>query len=121
MVFHGEVNFGGLPFVAEFVEQGGDQAQEGGFVGEEAGDAGTAFEFLVDPFQSVAGPQPGLVGERQGEDGEALRQIGFQPSGEFGSDLGIEADDFLEALFGGRPIGAVKDATDGFGDGGPLV
>jgi hypothetical protein len=26
MVFHVEVNFGGLPFIAEFVEQGGDRA-----------------------------------------------------------------------------------------------
>src|ERR1035441_9905270 len=47
MVFHVEVNFGGLPFIAEFVEQGGDQAQEGGFIGEEAGDAGAAFEFWL--------------------------------------------------------------------------
>jgi len=80
MVFHVEVNFGGLPFIAEFVEHGGDQAQEGGFIGEEAGDAGAAFEFLVDPLQGVAGAQSGLVGERQGEDGEALGQIDFQTS-----------------------------------------
>ena len=59
MDFHVEVNFVGLPFIAGFVEQGGDQAQEGGFIGEEAGDAGAAFEFLVDPFQGVAGAQPG--------------------------------------------------------------
>jgi hypothetical protein len=63
MVFHGEVNSGGdLPFVVDFAEQGGDQAQEGSFIGEEAGDAGAAFEFLVDPFQRVAGAQSGLVG-----------------------------------------------------------
>ena len=121
MVFHVEVNFGGLPFIAEFVEQGGDQAQEGGFIGEEAGDAGAAFEFLVDPFQSVAGAQSGLVGERQGEDGKALGQVGFHPGGEFGSAGGIESDDFLEAAFSARTIRAVEDTADGFGDGGPLV
>ena len=99
MVFHVEVNFGGLPFVAEFVEQGGDQAQEGGFIGKETGDAGAAFEFLVDPFQGVAGAQPELVGQWQGEDAEALGQVGFQPGGECGSAGGIEGDDFLETAF----------------------
>ena len=121
MVFHGEVNFGGLPFIAELVEHGGDQAQEGGFVGEEAGDAGPALEFLVDPFQGVAGAQSELVGEWQSEDGEALGQVGFHPGGEFRSAGGIEGDDFLEAAFRGRPIRAVEHAADGFGDGGPLV
>jgi hypothetical protein len=62
MVFHVEVNFGGLPFVVDFAEQGGDQTQERGFIGEEAGDAGAAFEFLVDPFQGVAGAQAELLG-----------------------------------------------------------
>ena len=121
MVFHGEVNFGGLPFIAQFVEQGGDQAQEGGFIWEEAGDAGAAFEFLVDPFQGVAGAHSGLVGEWQSEDGEALGQVSFHPGGEFGSTGGIESDDFFEAAFGGRPIRAVEHTADGFGDGGPLV
>jgi hypothetical protein len=94
---HVEVNFGGLPFIADFVEQGGDQTQEGGFIGEEAGDAGAAFEFLVDAFQGVAGAQSGLVGDGQGEGGEALRQIGFQPDGEFGSAGSIEGYDFLKS------------------------
>ena len=121
MVFHGEVNFGGLPFVAQFVEHGGDQAQEGGFIGEEAGDAGAAFEFLVDPLQGVAGAQSELVGEWQGEDGEALGQVGFHPGGEFGGAVGIKGHDFLEAAFSGRTIRAIEHAADGFGDGGPLV
>ena len=121
MVIHVEVNFGGLPFVADFVEQGGDQAQEGGFIWEEAGDAGAAFEFLVDPFQSVAGAEAELLGWRQGEDGKTLGQVGFHPGGEFGSVGGIEGDDFLEASFRSRSIRAVEHAADGFGDGGPLV
>ena len=57
MVFHVEVNFAGFPFVAGFAEEGGDEAQEGGFIGEEAGDAGAAFEFLVDAFERVGGAQ----------------------------------------------------------------
>ena len=59
MVIHVEVNFGGLPFIVDFAEQRGDQAQEGGFVGEEAGDTGAAFKFLVDPFQAVASGRGG--------------------------------------------------------------
>ena len=60
MVIRVEVNSGGLPFIADFVEPGGDQAQERGLVGEEAGDASAAFKFLVDPFQGVAGAQSEL-------------------------------------------------------------
>ena len=121
MVFHGEVNFGGLPFVATFVEQGSDQSQEGVFIGEEASDAGAAFEFPVDPLQSVTGTQSELVGEWQGKDGEALGQIGFYPGGEFGRANGVEGHDFFEASFSGRTIRAVEHAADSFGDGGPLV
>ena len=54
---HVEVSFGGFPVVADFVEHGTDQAQEGGWVWEDAGDAGAAFEFLVDAFERIGGAQ----------------------------------------------------------------
>src|SRR5512137_2872385 len=47
--------------------------------------------------------------------------MGFHPGREFGSALGIVGDDFLEAAFGRRTIGAVEHTADGLGDGGPLV
>ena len=43
-------------------EQSRDQAQEGGFVWEDGGDTGAAFEFLVDAFEGVGGAQAALVG-----------------------------------------------------------
>ena len=66
LVFHVEVDFPGFPFVAGFGQKGGDQAQEGGFIGEDAGHAGAAFEFLVDAFQRIGGAQPILVGGGKG-------------------------------------------------------
>ena len=121
MVFHVEVNFGGLPLIIDFVEQSGGQAQEGGLVWEEAGDPSAAFEFLVDPFQGVAGAHASLVGHGQGEDGQALRQVDFHPGGELGSGRGIEGDDLLEAALGGRTVGAAENTANGFGDHGALV
>ena len=81
MVFHVEVNFPGFPFVADLREDGADEAQEGGFVGKEAGDAGTAFEFFIDAFERVAGAQAALVVAREGKGRQALRHIFFHPGG----------------------------------------
>jgi len=81
LVFHVEVNFSGFPFVTNLREDSADEAQEGGFVWKEAGDAGAAFEFFVDAFERVAGPQAALMLAREGKGRKALRQIFFHPSG----------------------------------------
>jgi hypothetical protein len=48
LVFHVEVNFSGFSVVVGFAyELLGDQAEKGFFIGEDAGDAGAAFEFLA--------------------------------------------------------------------------
>ena len=47
MVLHFEVDFSGFPVVAGLGQEGADQAEEGLFIGEDAGRAGAAFEFLV--------------------------------------------------------------------------
>ena len=65
-----EINFGGEPLVAVFAEQGGDEAQEGGFVGEEGGGAGWAFAFPIDAFDGVAGAHAPLMGGGEGVKGE---------------------------------------------------
>ncbi len=73
MVIHVEVSFSGFPFFAGFGQERADQAQQGGFIGEQARHAGAAFEFHVDPFQRVARAQPALMRGRKGEDGQPLR------------------------------------------------
>ena len=103
MVFHIEVNFSGFPFVAGFGEDGRDEAQEGSFVGKEAGDAGAAFEFFIDAFERVAGAQAALVVAGEGESGEALREVFLHPGGQFGGGGGVGGDDFFEAGLGGEP------------------
>ena len=61
MAFHVEVNFSGFPFAAGFGQEGRAEPQEGGFIGEDAGDAGAAFEFLIYPFQRIGGAQAAMV------------------------------------------------------------
>ena len=106
MAFHAEVDFSGFPVVAGFGQEGGDQAQEGAFVGEDAGHTRAALEFLVDAFQRMGGAPPLLVGHGEREHGKPLRQIFLQPGREFGRAFGVVGDDFLEPLFGGGATSA---------------
>lgn len=46
----GEVGAAGLPFLGGFHEDGGDEAQDGGLVGEESGDTGSAFDLEHEGF-----------------------------------------------------------------------
>jgi hypothetical protein len=121
LVLHVEVNFSGFPFLAGLGEQRGDETEEGSFVGKDAGDAGAAFDFLIQALQRVGGAQAFLVGEGQREDGKAQRQVFLHPDGEFGGALGKKRDDFLESQLGGGTVGAVKDAADGAGDFSALI
>ena len=77
-----ERGFGGEPVVGEFAGDGGDQAQEGGGVWEEGGDAGSAADLLVEVFEEVGGAQAEAVFWREEEDGEAFGDVGLEPCGE---------------------------------------
>ena len=112
---HVEVDFGGEPFVALLAEEGGDESQEGGFVGEKGGDAGAAFEFLIDALDGVAGAHAPVMGGREGVNGEALREVLLHPAGEFGGGFGIKGDALLEPCLGGGQIRRVEDGADAFG------
>jgi hypothetical protein len=61
LYLHVEVDFLGFAFFAGFTEESGDQTEKGGFVGENASDAGAAFEFLVDAFERIGGSQASLM------------------------------------------------------------
>ena len=98
---HVAVDFGGEPFVALLAEEGGDEAQEAGFVGEEGGDVGAAFEFLIDALDGVAGAHAAVMGNGEGINIEALREVLFHPDGESGGGFGIEGDTLLEPCMGG--------------------
>ena len=113
---HIEVSFRGFPIVGSFGEESGDEAEEGGIVRKDGGDASAAFDFLIDAFERVAGAQAALVCGREGEDGEALWDGGFHPCGEFWGGGGVGDDYFLEAAFGAGTLGAVEDAADVCGD-----
>lgn len=79
--FHIEVNFACFPFGSCLDEEGGDEPEDGGFIGKEAGDAGPAFEFEIDAFESVGGAKFEVVCGGEGKDVEAFREILLEPGG----------------------------------------
>jgi hypothetical protein len=44
---------GDLPFVVDVGQDGADEADHGWLVGEDADDAGAAFDLLVDPLEGL--------------------------------------------------------------------
>jgi hypothetical protein len=121
LAFHAEVDFSGFPFIAGFAQERGDQTEEGRFIGEDAGNAGAAFEFHVDAFQRIGSAHSFLMRGRQCKHGEALREVFFHPAGEFGGAFGVVRDDLLEPLCRRVRGGAFKDRADGAGDFGALI
>jgi hypothetical protein len=73
-----------LPVIVGFDQDGGDEAEEGGFVWEERSDAGTPFYFFVQKFEHVSGPESAAVSTWEGEDGQRLGDIFFEPVGKIG-------------------------------------
>ena len=53
LAWEGEVLHSGFPIVAEFYEHGGDESQQGSFVGEQGRDASASFKFSVLSFEQV--------------------------------------------------------------------
>lgn len=121
MVFHVEVSFSGFPFFAGFGQERANQAQEGRFIGKEAGDARAAFEFFVDAFDRIGGAQAALVRHGEGQDRQALREVFLHPSRELGRGGGMGGDHFLESCLRTEAIRTVKHRANGLGDWDTLV
>ena len=66
-----------------FDEEGRDQAQERGVIGEDPHDAGATFEFLVEALSGVGGAHAALMALGETKNGEALGHIVFDPIGQF--------------------------------------
>jgi len=78
-----EIDLAGHPLVVEFGEQGGDEAQAGIGIGEDAGDAGAPAQFPVDAFQAIGGAQPHAMGRWEVEHGQTLGNGCLGPFGQF--------------------------------------
>ena len=99
---HVEIGFGGEPVVGEFAGDGGDQAQEGGGVWEEGGDAGSAADLFVEVFEEVGGAQAQAVFLGEEEDGEAFGDIGLEPCGERRGALAVLVGEGAQFVIGLR-------------------
>lgn len=111
-----EVHGSGFPFVADFGQAGGDEAFAGLLVGAAGGDAGAALAFWVASFQAVGGAAFFALGGWQGQDGEAVRPVGFEPVGEVGSGVFVFCGEGFEAALGFRQIGSLPEGTEVGGD-----
>ena len=58
----GKIAFGGFPVLGDFHQDGADEAQEGGFVGEESRNGGAAAHLAVEVFAGVGGAQAAALG-----------------------------------------------------------
>ena len=94
--------------IADIAEDSGDESEEGFRVGEDASDACSAFDFLAEAFCGVGGAEIEAMVFREGEDGEAFRDVGFEPGGKFWSGFAMGGDHGLEEGFGEGPEGAAK-------------
>ena len=99
MGFHVEVCFSGFPFVADLAEDGGGQPQQGRFVGEECGDAGSSFELLVESFLAVGRSQAFAVFGGEGEDRQAFGDVVFEPVGQTRGGVAVLFDETGEAAW----------------------
>ncbi len=108
---HVEVNFGSEPFVALLAEEGGDEAPQQGFVGEEGGDAGAAFQLLIDALDGDASAPAPLMGAGEGLNGETLREVLLHPSSQCGGGFGIAGDALFESSLGGKEIRRLEDGA----------
>ena len=82
--FHGQVDFCGHPLLILFGQDGGDQAQAAGSVGEQPGDSRSSFDLLVQSLQPVGRTHGARVFRRQCKRPKALGQIRLVPSRKFG-------------------------------------
>ena len=87
--------------MGDFSKKSGNKSEERGLVGKDAGDTGAAFDLLVDSFERIGGAKTPMVGDGEGQDGESLRDVIFEPGGEFGGGNGVECDDLFKAALGG--------------------
>ena len=77
--FHVEIDFAFEPFFIGLGEQGGDQAQAGGGVGEDRSDAGATLDLPVDALQAVGRAQAHPMNGGETKDGKAVLQVSLGP------------------------------------------
>ena len=96
----GKIAFGSFPVFGNLHQEGADKPQEGGFIGKKSSHGSASAHLAVEVFAGVGGAQTATLGFRQAEDGEAFREVFFEPSGEFGGAGAVFGGELTEAFFG---------------------
>jgi hypothetical protein len=104
------------PFVGLFGQDGADESDDGGAVGEDPDDVGAAADLLVQPFLGVVAPDltPDVAGER-GEGQELFTGV-VEVIGSVGEPLGQGRDGACVLGADGVDVRLVEDRTDQRGD-----
>ena len=99
-----EVDFARFPFLGDLDEDARHQAQQRGFVGEEADDPRAALDLRVERLAHVGGAQALAARFGETEGGESFGEVLLGPGGEVGRAFYVISDEFGELGFG---VGAV--------------
>lgn len=124
MVEHADVDaVGGRPVLIDFDEDGGDNSQQGCFVGKDANLAGATLDPLMDgALDRIGSAQAAAVLVWKAEYGEPLGHSAFQPGCQLGRGAQVGLDEPVQLFLGAHQGGGIPDAaefsTDGFADGG---
>ena len=102
LIFPGDISsFRGRPFIVDFGEDVGDEAQEGVLAWKDADLGGSSFDFLLDgTLHEVGCAHPFSMGFGQGEDRQAFRHIGLHPSGEVRRCFSVAFDPACQGFLG---------------------
>ena len=120
-VFQVEVDFAGHPVFVALGQQGRDQTQAGGGVGEDRGDASAALDLAIDAFEAIGGAQANLLPKRHVERREALRQVLLDPLGQLGRIGGPELDSLLQEELSLYPVWRIEDRPNALRHGFALI
>ena len=98
----------------ELHQNGADQSQASGFIGENAHHPSATLDFATETLQAIGGPQPAAVRSWEGEHRQALWDVLFQPICQSRNRLGILLDGYGQVGFRRVAVRGVEDGPQVF-------
>ena len=112
----GKIGFSGPPLLGNVHEDGGEEAQDGGFDWKKACDLGASFDLGVEGFAHDGSAQGAADIFGKDKNGEAFGNGASHPASDIGNGLGVIFDDLVETNFRLRAVAGAEDVSDVGGD-----